>query len=138
MIPKGWIATFTFVFMIRHKKVGCTWYTSINTNILGPPMISREWSFVAHSLSDIILKWTQVITSSFSSIFHAYGTPLFKLFNIFPFSEITIHWFWLLFTFFRLGNSEYRMSNSTIIKNLNGINFINPTLNFSNQFWTLS
>lgn len=138
MIPKCWIATFTLIFMIRHKQFRGTIYTTVNSNILGPPMISSERSFMTHSLSNVILKWTQVITSYFGSGFQTFGAPLFKLCNIFPFPKITINWLWLLFTFFNLGNSQYSMSNGAIIKNFNGINFINPTLNFSNKFWTLS
>ena len=138
MIPKRWVTTFAFILVIRHKKIRSTWYTSINSNILGPPIISSEWSFVTYSLRDIILKWTQVISSSFSSIFQTNGTPLFKCCNIFPFSKITINGFRLLFTSFDFGMSQYGMSYGSIVKNFNGINFINPTLNFSNEFWTFS
>jgi len=138
MIPKRWVTTFAFIFMIRHEKIRSTWNTSINSDILGPPMISSEWSFVTYSLRDIILKWTQVISSSFSSLFHTNGTPLFKWRNIFPFSKITINGCRLLFTCFGFGSSQYGMSYGTIVENFYGINFINPTLNFSNEFWTFS
>ena len=142
MIPECWIATFTFVLMIRHKKIGSTWNTSINSNILGPPIVSSEWSFVPYSLSDIILKWTHLISSLLWSFFHAFGAPRFKLFYIFPLSKIAINWLSLLviltISLKRLGNFQYSMSNGTIFKNFYGINFINPTLNFSNELRTLA
>lgn len=141
MIPESWVATFTFVFMIRHKNIGCTWYTLINSNILGPPIVSCEWSFVSYSLSDVILKRTHLVSGYFWSFFHTFGSPLFKLCNVFPLSKVSIDWLSLLsLTVFldRFSNSQYGMSYSSIFKNFNGINFIDPTLNFSNELWTFT
>ena len=140
MIPECWIPTFTFILMIRHKQIGSTWYTFINSNIFGPPIVSSEWSFVSYALSDVILKRTHLISSYFRSFFHAFGAPLFKLCNVFPLSKMTIDRLRLLLAVFLegLGNSQYSMSNGSIFKNFDGVNFINPTLNFSNELWTFT
>jgi len=140
MIPESWVPTFTFVLMIRHKQIRSTWDAFINSNVLGPPIVSSEWSFVSHSLSHVVLKRTHLISSYFRSFFHAFGTPLFKLCNVFPFSKIAINWLRLLLAVFLegFGNSQYSMSNGTIFKNFDGVNFIDPTLNFSNELWAFA
>lgn len=141
MIPECWVPTFTFVLMIRHKHIWSTWDAFINSNVLGPPIVSSEWSFMSYALSHVVLKRTHLISSYFRSFFHAFGTPLFELCNVFPLSEIAIYRLRLLVAVFLdegVGNSQYGMSNGTIFKNFNGVDFIDPTLNFSNELWAFA
>lgn len=55
VVPESRKATFGFVFVVTNEKSLGAAFTGVHSDILGPPILSGEWSFVAHSLGDIIL-----------------------------------------------------------------------------------
>jgi hypothetical protein len=55
VVPEGRVATRVFILVLRHEQTLTTADAAINSSILGPPVLSSEWSLSAAPLSDIEL-----------------------------------------------------------------------------------
>ena len=56
VVPESWISTLALILVIAHEQPLCAAFTLVHANVFTPPMLTCEWSLVAHTLGYEVLK----------------------------------------------------------------------------------